>query len=651
MSDSLPRDWSQASVSPRSPRGKDVPLSRWILKSVQISGGFLAGLDLTFAPGLTCIIGPRGSGKSTLAEAVRYGITGSAGAAKPRLELIQANLGTAVISLRTSEPGGGGGYTIRRVHREPASLVTADGKSVPSVDLDRGTFLPLDAYGSSEIEAIADETLGARRRGLLDELRSDELYRINLSVSDKRRALDANADAIRASEKLIADLTEQVEVLGGARARLAAMPPASKSDTSDALVAAAKQRQANEGEAERLARGILALTDLRFRVKQLAIQAGAMAVAEESSASANAVLMREALATLTDVATEVVRQLEAADSRLIQGEQELKSVQSKLSVVHRSHDDAYAALQAKDQASGEAVRQRQEAERAVAQLEALETQRGRARNDHGKLLTDRKLLKGDYLLERERVSAVREQVAAQLQADAGGKVRVRVLRNADSLAYRTTLLEGLKGARVKNHDEIIDCLMRLRPEQLAQIIAEQDHDEFEHLSSLGGERCRRILESYKANIDPLALEIVTTDDRVSIELNVATASSPNYKDAAELSRGQKCTALLPLLLARRETPLLIDQPEDNLDNHFIFETVVDSIRQLKARRQMIFITHNANIPVLAEADLVVVMNSDGKSGFVEQQGSLDDCREPIIDLLEGGREAFDRRRRRYEGRK
>jgi DNA-binding MarR family transcriptional regulator len=62
---------------------------------------------------------------------------------------------------------------------------------------------------------------------------------------------------------------------------------------------------------------------------------------------------------------------------------------------------------------------------------------------------------------------------------------------------------------------------------------------------------------------------------------------------------------------------------------------------------MIFITHNANIPVLGEADLVVVMNSDGKKGYVQKAGSLDDCRDEIIDLLEGGKKAFEARSQRY----
>jgi energy-coupling factor transporter ATP-binding protein EcfA2 len=148
----------------------------------------------------------------------------------------------------------------------------------------------------------------------------------------------------------------------------------------------------------------------------------------------------------------------------------------------------------------------------------------------------------------------------------------------------------------------------------------------------------------------MQLEVTEIDDRVCIELDVASSTEPHFKDASELSRGQKCTAILPLLLARRDTPLIVDQPEDNLDNHFIYQTVVDTVRKLKQRRQMVFITHNANIPVLGEADLIIVLDSDGRQGFVRKMGSLDDCRGEIIDLLEGGEEAFELRRRRYGNR-
>ena len=133
-------------------------------------------------------------------EAIRYGVAGLAGASKSRSDMVQANLGSAVITLRTSVSGSEHtAYTIRRTHRQPASLLGSDGASISSVDLDRGTFLPLDGFSSTEIEAIADESLGERRRALLDELRVDELRAVELRLADLRRSLEANADRIQSS--------------------------------------------------------------------------------------------------------------------------------------------------------------------------------------------------------------------------------------------------------------------------------------------------------------------------------------------------------------------------------------------------------------------------------------------------------------------
>ena len=96
-----------------------------------------------------------------------------------------------------------------------------------------------------------------------------------------------------------------------------------------------------------------------------------------------------------------------------------------------------------------------------------------------------------------------------------------------------------------------------------------------------------------------------------------------------------------------ENPLLIDQPEDNLDNRFVFESIVGTIGAIKRRRQLIFVTHNPNIPVLGEADRVFVMDSDGTTARRVNAGSVDDCKQNIVTLLEGGADAFRRRGQRY----
>jgi ATPase subunit of ABC transporter with duplicated ATPase domains len=315
--------------------------------------------------------------------------------------------------------------------------------------------------------------------------------------------------------------------------------------------------------------------------------------------------------------------------------------------MHAQQAADLAQLQQLHREADERYRIRLDLEQNVQKLQEIEAEQSLKKNELVQLLADRKTLKAKFLLEREQVSELRDSVATELQRETGRKVRIRVLRNADNLAYRTLLTEGLKGARVRNHDEILDSLLQLRPEQLAQFIQTDDQVGFDEACGFGVERTRKILDAFRENVDPLELEVVDIEDQVRIELNVATINEPIFKDAAELSRGQKCTALLPLLLARTDNPLIIDQPEDNLDNHFIYETVVNSIQRLKGRRQMIFITHNANIPVLADAELVIVMNSDGKIGYVEKSGSVDECRDEIVDLLEGGREAFELRRERY----
>ena len=621
-------------------------MPKWFLRSVEVAGGFLPGLSVEFPRGLTCIIGPRGSGKSTLAEALRYGIGGLNRASSG--PLVQANLGTSVVTIITSPEGGELGYTIRRSYKQPATLLTSEGRSIESLDLDRGTFLPLDAYNSDEIEDIANETLGQKRRALLDELREEELRGVLLTISDARRALEANADGVKASRRSIRDLTEQIEEIGDARARLAVLPPAPGGAASSEFVRLTQQLQASESDARDLDDAVDGLERWKAEILRFADeQKRRLPKLTSREHSANAALMGKAAAEITSVAEHADRSHASVVSRIDDSIVALKSARAELEAGKTQQTAEVSRLQQENLAAGQAIRERTNAEQAVERLAAFEKRREAEKVTLQNLLDERRALKADYLLKREKVSNLREAVAADLQQKIGDCVRVRVLRNADNLAYQQLLLQGLRGARVRNHEEILTGLMQLRPEQIAQIIQENDVDEFEELLSLGRERSSKIIESFRTTLDPLAIEVIDIEDRITIELNVANAGQPHFKDAAELSQGQKCTALLPLLLSRRDMPLLIDQPEDNLDNHFIYETVVDAVRRLREVRQMIFITHNANIPVLGEADLVVVMNSDGKKGYVQKAGSLDDCRDEIIDLLEGGKKAFEARSQRY----
>ena len=115
------------------------------------------------------------------------------------------------------------------------------------------------------------------------------------------------------------------------------------------------------------------------------------------------------------------------------------------------------------------------------------------------------------------------------------------------------------------------------------------------------------------------LELLPT---TAIRLNTAPAGvPPSWQGLDELSTGQRATAVLLLLLLESDAPLIVDQPEDDLDNRFITEGVVPRMREEKRRRQFIFSTHNANIPVLGDAELILGLTPSGEA---EGQGDHTD---------------------------
>lgn len=149
----------------------------------------------------------------------------------------------------------------------------------------------------------------------------------------------------------------------------------------------------------------------------------------------------------------------------------------------------------------------------------------------------------------------------------------------------------------------------------------------------------------------LELQEIELQDKPSIELNVAHKGGETYRHLEDLSTGQRCTAILNLLLLDRDDPLIIDQPEDHLDNAFIAERIVQDLRKFKTDRQFLFATHNANIPVFGDAELIVVLSSKNINKTITEDclGSIDkpEIQKQAADILEGGRAAFDMRKRKY----
>ena len=123
----------------------------------------------------------------------------------------------------------------------------------------------------------------------------------------------------------------------------------------------------------------------------------------------------------------------------------------------------------------------------------------------------------------------------------------------------------------------------------------------------------------------------------------------NGKSLDKHSLGQRASALILFLLAQKENNvLIIDQPEDDLDNQTIYDEVIKELKKIKGSMQFIFATHNANIPVLGDSEKVVSCSYDEKKISVHS-GTIDNHQTQrfIVDIMEGGDEAFNRRKNIY----
>ena len=143
------------------------------------------------------------------------------------------------------------------------------------------------------------------------------------------------------------------------------------------------------------------------------------------------------------------------------------------------------------------------------------------------------------------------------------------------------------------------------------------------------------------------LAAIRCSDRYLLELRMDDGS---HRQLDDLSGGQRVSLLLSLLLETSdERPLVIDQPEDELDNRFLFDTVLPALKRLKGRRQIIVATHNANIVVNGDADQVILLEATANRGRVACVGAIEEpaVRDAIVGTVDGGDEAFRLRRLKY----
>jgi DNA repair exonuclease SbcCD ATPase subunit len=192
----------------------------------------------------------------------------------------------------------------------------------------------------------------------------------------------------------------------------------------------------------------------------------------------------------------------------------------------------------------------------------------------------------------------------------------------------------------KNESDLPDIIAAVKSDSLAIARGEQkgNHGKFDT-------RLKKLLDSQPAVFDHL--DAWWPEDMLRVKYSREPASG-KFEDLEKGSAGQKAAAILAFLLSHGNEPLIIDQPEDDLDNALIYDLIVTQIHKNKERRQLIIVTHNPNIVVNGDAELVHVLKFQRGQIQLDQQGGLEETaiREAICTIMEGGRQAFDKRYKR-----
>jgi len=654
-----------------------------VIDSVDVSNSkFLGPLTLELNPQYNCLIGGRGTGKSTILEYVRWALCDQPPAIaddedlpnfqKKRISLINNTLlpFEAVVTLAFTINGAR--HLVRRNSRTKELLLKiGDGEYKACTEDDVRALLPVQAYSQKQLSAVGvrnDELLRFVLAPLKKEMtdfanRVESLkgqVRTSYGLVQKKRLIQRE---IERDQVKVKSLTTQLETLQKGLIGLSAADQVVLKE-HDLYV---KEQQAfgdwdrEVGEFAGLVRNVTReVASLPSAIaemdKLLNIEIVRQASAEVS------LLFREAKDHLNTVST--LLEQEGVGTRLQTFRELRRNWESKL----KEHATIYQAIKTKLAAQQQQVTQIEQTESELKGLnDALSGNRQKL-IAIGIPETGYKAARAEWAqLYRDRADLI-ESRCNELTALSDGVIRASLRRGAGTVAANEKLTAECVGTRIRGRkiEELCEQIAAA-----ADSVAEWNTvlDELESLALLESQDGKMVkLPSTPAlsrvgftkdeleriagqlKIDAwLTLSLVELVDEPKFEYRLGEVDYIAFTDA---SAGQQATALLRVLLNQAGPPLIIDQPEEDLDNPVILD-IVHQLWVAKQRRQIIFTSHNANIVVNGDADLVVCCGyrkaGDQTGGTIKCQGAIDiaTINQEITAVMEGGKEAFGLRKAKY----
>ncbi len=614
-----------------------------------VSGGFLSGQTLRFSEHVNCLIGDTGSGKSVAIELIRFALDHQTNTPKIREEIDSllkwqlGNTGTVHVLIAT----GGSHYLVERTWgktiERPLVRRMTDAGLLPVDNVDMSLLFPVKGFSQSEIIEFAREP--ESRLSLIDDLidRSTE----QAAIASLKTNLRRNANAILTEHSKRKDILRQLE----ARTSLVETVANIDSVLNDPRILT----QQLWYQEENLLRDIWAnVTNLKNDITndtpKLSID---QAWFDESQSLPNNDLLESIERTVDRLVEHLVR---VRDDLLSEVNISLEDIRQLRRQWKQRFDEAerrYQKLLAEIDSEGIGLQalseQRKQVNEKIKALDVLQ-------ND-----LDNRLLPGLSSLENEReelldelqsnrrsITRKRGLKARELTGTLRSGVRLRVHGRANTERFAEAVAAVAQGSYLQKEDfsrivakshpvSLVKGILAERFDDLASA-TEMERGKFERLHATVVER-ERVQQLYE-------VQLTDVDDVIDVDLKLSTGE---YRPLEKLSHGQKCMVVLMVALAEGDFPLLVDQPEDALHAPGIEDGIVSILRSDRGVRQCLFATRNANILVSADAEQIIALKADADNGVVAGTGSLDrfSHRQLVIYHVEGGAEAFERRKTMY----
>ncbi|TWV29294.1 TrlF family AAA-like ATPase [Klebsiella quasipneumoniae] len=599
------------------------------IRSIHFDGGILEGQTLHFSSELNTLIGIRGSGKSSILEAIRYVLDISRGEkaqdTKYKDELIRHTLGSGGKVTLTACDVYGQEFTISRIFRELPN-VYLDGKLQPGVSI-RETVLRRPIYfGQKDLSStgegfetdLVEKLVGEKLRAQRDEIEAQRQHvrdaakrwlKLSDTVELKRdyeaQLKDANFRLKKFEEYGVADKLQKRLGFQQDASALARMK-----ERADSFVIALGQLVAEHEDELRNATSHVSKQNPEFFAAYYTEFSNLVAKIEqlktiEQDARAITVRLNAKQGEFEGARTNLQEEFAQVERQLAQ---ELK--QSGMNVIQP--DDF--------------LTQQQRKTKAEQMLDALAKQESQQSSIRDSLFTEIDKLNELWLREFNTIKAELDRVnsghtALQIDADFKGD-KEAAIGFMQQLFKGSNIRETTLRAVMEDYTDF-GGLLRVLPQAMAK--AGSTPEVFE--------------KTFMQNLS----ELVTwqVPNRFVIRYR--------GKELKHHSLGQRASALLLYVLSQRQNDvIIIDQPEDDLDNQTIYDDVIKLLREMKPHAQFIFATHNANFPVLGDAEQVHSCEYQDEKVTV-QSGSIDarPVQDAIINIMEGGQEAFSRRKEVY----